>query len=102
MAEAYLLDKLQSVEQTFNELTRRMADPDVAKDPSEFQRVAKARSSLEEVVLTYETWKNSQEELVGARQILKDAGVDLELQQMASLEVQDLELRLEELEKRLK
>lgn len=57
MAEAYLLDKLKSVEQTFNELTRRLADPEVATDPSEFQRLAKARSSLEETVNTYETWK---------------------------------------------
>jgi peptide chain release factor 1 len=102
MAEAYLLDKLQSVEQTFNELTRRLADPEVARDPSEFQRVAKARSSLEEVVSTYETWKSSQEELTGARQILKDAGGDPELQEMAALEVQDLEQKLGELEKRLK
>ncbi len=53
MAETYLLDKLKSVEQTYNELTLRLADPDIAKDPSEFQKVAKARSSLEEVVNTY-------------------------------------------------
>ena len=39
------LDKLKSVDQTFDELTRRMADPDVAKDPDEFQKIAKARAS---------------------------------------------------------
>jgi peptide chain release factor 1 len=102
MAEAYLLEKLNSVEQTFNELTRRMADPDVAKDPTEFQRVAKTRSSLEEVVTTYETWRITQEELVGARQILKDAGGDLELQEMATLEVGELQAKLDHLETRLK
>lgn len=102
MAEAYLLDKLQSVEQTFNELTRRLADPDVAKDPSEFQRVAKVRSSLEEVVSTYDLWKATQDELVGAKQILKDAGGDLELQEMAAQEVSSLETKVDELESRLK
>lgn len=102
MAEAYLLDKLRSVEQTFNELTRRLADPDVAKDPSEFQRVAKTRSSLEEVVTTYEEWKTSQEELAGARQILKEAGSDPEMQEMATLEVEELQAKLEQLETRLK
>ncbi|MEO6862748.1 MAG: peptide chain release factor 1, partial [Microcoleus sp.] len=56
MAESYLLDKLKSVEQTFHELTRRMADPDVARDNQEFQRVAKARSSLEAVVDTFDLW----------------------------------------------
>ena len=102
MAETYLLDKLKSVEQTFNELTRRLADPDVATDPNEFQRVAKARSSMEEVVNTYEIWKTTQEELSGARQILKEAGGDPELQEMAALEVEELEAKGEELEHRLK
>ena len=53
MAESYLLDKLESVEQTFDEVTRRMADPDVASDPDEFQKIAKLRASLEETVQTY-------------------------------------------------
>lgn len=102
MAEAYLLDKLRSVEQTFNELTRRLADPDVAQDPSELQRIAKARSSLEDIVNVYNAWKAAQQELVGARQILKDAGADPELQEMAALEVDELEAKLEQLETRLK
>ena len=102
MAEAYLLDKLRSVEQTFNELTRRLADPDIARDPNEFQRVAKARSSLEEVVNAFDEWKTAQQELVGARQILKEAASDPELQEMAALEVEELEAKSAELETRLK
>lgn len=102
MAETYLLEKLNSVEQTFNELTRRLADPDIATNPDELQRVAKARSSLEEVVVTYDTWKTTQEELVGTRQVLKEAGGDPELQEMAAMEVQQLEMKLNQLETRLK
>jgi peptide chain release factor 1 len=102
MAETYLLNKLNSVEQTFNELTRKLADPDIATDPGEFQRVAKARSSLEEVVSTYEIWKTVQNDLVGARQILRESASDQELQEMAILEVNELEQKLEELETRLK
>lgn len=102
MAETYLLSKLQSVEQTFNELTRRLSDPDIATDPPEMQRVAKARSSLEEVVNTYETWKTTQEELADVRQVLKESASDLELEKMAALEVQELEVKLEQLEARLK
>ncbi|MBF2045833.1 MAG: peptide chain release factor 1 [Leptolyngbya sp. IPPAS B-1204] len=102
MAEAYLLDKLRSVEQTFNELTRRLADPDVATDPTEFQRLAKARSSLEETVDTYETWKKAQQGLEEARQIAKDASADPELKELASLEIEELEAQVETLENRLK
>ena len=102
MAETYLLEKLQSVEQTFNELTRRLADPDIATQPNEMQRIAKARSSLEEVVNTYDTWKITQQGLLEARQILKEASSDLEMQEMAALEVEELEAKLAQLETHLK
>ncbi|MGG6294248.1 peptide chain release factor 1 [Leptolyngbya sp. AN02str] len=98
MAEAYLLDKLKSVEQTFNELTRRLADPDIATDPGEFQRVAKARSSLEETVAAFEAWKKAQSDLDEARHVLREAGGDAELREMASLEIEELQSKIAELE----
>jgi peptide chain release factor 1 len=102
MADAYLIDKLKSIEQTFNELTLRLADPDVASDHDEFQRVAMARSSMEEIVLAYQDWKAAQEELKDSRQVMKEAGDDLEMREMASLEVADLETKISQLETLLK
>lgn len=89
MAEGYLLEKLNSVEQTFQELTRRLGDPDVARDADEFQRIAKARSSLEETVETYEQWKQAQENLTGAREVYKESSGDPEFRAMASLEIEE-------------
>lgn len=102
MAEGYLLEKLNSVEQTFQELTRRLADPDVARDPDEFQRIAKARSSLETTVLTYEQWKQTRTDLAGAREVYKDANGDAEMREMAAEEVSELQQQLDQLEARLK
>ncbi|MGF1495788.1 MAG: peptide chain release factor 1 [Elainellaceae cyanobacterium] len=102
MAEPYMLEKLKSVEQTFHELTRRMADPDVASDPEEFQKVAKVRASLEETVRTFEEWQEKQQELIGAQQILRESGGDREMREMAQLEVEGLETEIEHLENRLK
>lgn len=102
MAEQYLLDKLKSVEQTFQELTKRMADPDVARDPDEFQKIAKARASLEETVLTYENWQQLTQELKGAEQVVKDSGGDPEMREMAVLEVEELQGEIQRLEDRLK
>ncbi|WP_008312988.1 peptide chain release factor 1 [Leptolyngbya sp. PCC 6406] len=102
MAESYLLDKLNSVNQTFHELTRRLADPDVAQDPNEFQHIAKLRSSLEETVTTYDEWKQVQEELVGAREIYRESASDPDLREMAAQEVADLEQQEAELERKLK
>jgi peptide chain release factor 1 len=102
MAEAYLLDKLKSVEQTFHELTRRLGDPEVAVDPGEIQRIATARASLEETVDTFDRWKSTQEQLGEAQQILKESASDPELREMASLEVSELADRLDSLEGQLK
>lgn len=102
MAETYLLDKLKSVEQTYQELTRRLADPDIATNPDELQQVAKARSSMEETVNTYYEWQNVQTELQGAKQVLKEAVGDQELREMAKLEVDELEAKSQQLEIRLK
>ncbi|MFM7528223.1 MAG: peptide chain release factor 1 [Nodosilinea sp.] len=102
MAEAYLIEKLNSVEQTFQELTRRLADPDVAQDPDEFQRIAKSRSFLEETVISYGDWKQTLAELAGAREVYREASADPELRAMASLEVEELQQRLNTLENKLK
>ncbi|NCQ95803.1 MAG: peptide chain release factor 1 [Microcystis wesenbergii Mw_QC_S_20081001_S30D] len=101
MAESYLLNKLQSVEQTYTELTRRLADPDVTGNPGELQRLAKSRASLEETVNTYEIWQKSQEDLIGAKQIFKESASDPELREMAALEVAELEEKIATLEDQL-
>jgi peptide chain release factor 1 len=101
MAESYLLDKLQSVEQTYTELTRRLADPDVTSNPGELHRLAKSRASLEETVNTYEIWQKSQEDLIGAKQIFKESASDPELREMAALEVAELEEKIATLEDQL-
>ncbi len=100
MPAAYLIQKLESVEQTFNELTRRMGDPDVATDHGEFQRIAKVRASLEETVLTYETFRKAEQDFKESQQILKESN-DPELKEMAAMEVDELSTTLDELEQKL-
>ncbi len=100
MPATYLIKKLQSVEQTFNELTRRMGDPDVATDHGEFQRIAKVRASLEETVITYESFRKAEQNFVESQQILKESD-DPELKEMAAMEVDELSTTLAELEEKL-
>ena len=102
MAESYLLEKLASVETTFEELTRRLADPDIATNPDELQKVAKMRSSLEETVNAYHEWQQTQEDLVGAKEIYKESNTDPEMKEMAAMEIEELEDKTVELENRLK
>jgi peptide chain release factor 1 len=102
MAESYLLEKLASVESTYNELTRRLGDPDIATNPDELQKVAKMRSSLEETVNTFQEWQKTELDLKGAKEIYRESNNDPEMKEMAGLEVQELEEKLARLEASLK
>jgi len=69
MAETYLLNKLKSVEQTFNELNRRLADPDIATDPG-VSTSSEVSLFTEEVVILMKLG-NHPRRTSGARQCLR-------------------------------
>lgn len=102
MRDELIEKKLTSVRQTFDELTVQLADPDVASNPSELQRVTKTRASLEPAVLAHERWLNLQQELEDVRQVLRESAGDPELKEMASAEVEALETQLEDTEGELR
>lgn len=97
----HLLSRLQDVESTFEELTVRLADPDIATDPEELQRVAKARSSLETTVQTYHEWQSVQKDLKETEELLRQSGSDPAMAEMAEMELADLKSRQAQLEDKL-
>jgi peptide chain release factor 1 len=96
-----MLDRLNSVAERYEELTRLMADPAVAQDYERVAQYAKERSGLEGIVSVYQDYQNTAEELEGTRTLLAD-GADPELQELAEGEVAHLQARLDELESQLR
>ena len=97
-APKFLIDKLESSTQTHKELTFRLADPDVASDAKEFQKLSKALGELTGVVEQYARYKACGDELVEAKQMVKDAGGDAEMEEMAREEAAALVEEMEALE----
>ena len=97
-APKFLIDKLESSTQTHKELTFRLADPDVASDAKEFQKLSKALGELTGVVEQYARYKACGEELLEAKQMVKDAGGDPEMEEMAREEAATLVEEMEALE----
>jgi len=93
-------ERLNEDEARFNELTAKMANPDVIGDPDEYRKITKAQSELTDLVSTYREWKKAERELLDARAMLTEA--DADLRQMAELEVVRLEPRLAALEQELR
>lgn len=96
-------DKLRAAESTFKELQLRMADPDVASDASEFQKVARAAAELEEQVTAYRQYLDTEQQLEAARKYLKEeASSDPDMAEFAREEIAELESGCAALQERLK
>jgi peptide chain release factor 1 len=95
-----MLGRLKAIEERFEELTRLMADPAVAKDHERVAEYAKEQSELENTVSAYREYQDAAEELEGAKTLLAD-DADPEMQEMAKGEIAALESRLAELEAQL-
>ena len=48
-----MFDKLEAVEKRYEELTKAISDPEVIANQTEWQKLIKEHSSIEEVVLKY-------------------------------------------------
>jgi peptide chain release factor 1 len=100
-APDFLIKKLESSAQTHKELTFRLADPDVASDPKEYQKLSKALGELTAVVDQYTRYKECQDEEAEAREMVKDAAGDAEMEAMAREEIAALKEEMEELEEKM-
>ncbi len=95
-----MFDRLESIEQRFDELTAEMARPEVSGDYEKLQGVAKERASIEGVVTQYRDWRDTAKALDEARTMLGDA--DSDIAAMARDEVDRLTQRHAELEEAVK
>lgn len=96
-----MLDKLEQIETRYNELTQELSSPELLSNPSAYGKAAKQHRSLGEVVQKYQAWKSLRDELAGARE-LYDTSDDDEMREMARLELETLQIKLDETDKELK
>ncbi|KAL8530853.1 hypothetical protein ACS0TY_007764 [Phlomoides rotata] len=102
MAEPYLITKLESAEKTWQELSLKLADPDVTSNPSEYQKLAQSMAELNEVVSTYRSFKDCEKQLEETKALVKEAGNDEEMVEMINSEIESLTNQLKELEEGIK
>ena len=96
-----LLDKLQHLEDRYEELNALMSNPDIINNPTELQKHAKAQADLTDIVEAYRNYKKVLAELDEAKAMLDDK-LDPEMKEMVELEIEELEERKEKLEEELK
>jgi peptide chain release factor 1 len=96
-----MLDKLEQIVQRYEELTQELSSSELLANPSAYGKAAKQHRSLGEVVQKYQAWKALKAEYAGARELL-DTTDDAEMREMALLELETLQAKLDEADKELK
>ena len=97
---AVMFDKLEEVARHFEELNQRLSDPSIYDDQKEFKAVSEEHSRLRPIVLAYTDYNKCHDELLQAKDILKEES-DEELREMAKVEIQETEEKITTLEQEL-
>ena len=96
-----MFDKLDFILEKYEELSKKVSDPDVIAKQKEWQKLMKEMSDLEPIVKEYTAYKKAKEELEEAKEIL-DTEDDEELREMAREELKANEAAIEEYTENLK
>ncbi len=91
-----MIEKLQEVEKRYDELEQLLCDPGVLTDHLRYQKLAKERSDLEELVGAVRRQRKLEEDIEEHESLLDDP--DPELRELAETELDDLREERERLE----
>lgn len=95
-----MLDKLDHIEQRYEDLTNQLSDPELLSDQTAYTKVTRQHRSLGEVVAKYREYKNVSDQLTGARELIEQG--DDEMCELAQMEIESLTEQLTDIENQLK
>ena len=93
-----MFQKLEDVEKRYEELTKKIADPDIIANNSEWTGYMKEHAEIEEVVLKYKEYKKYKKSLEEAQEMLKDP----EMKELAEEEILNAKNEMPKIEEELK
>ena len=95
-----MFDKLDFITEKYDELSRKVSDPDVINNQPVWQKYIKEMGEIEPIVKKYTEYKKAKEDLAEAKEMLEDG--DEEMRELAKLEIGDLEETITSAEDELK
>ena len=93
-----MFQKLEDVEKRYEELTKKISDPDVISNQTEWQKYMKEHAEIQDVVQKYREYKKVKQQLEDAKLMLDDP----ELKELAQIELDEAKESLPKLEEELK
>ena len=93
-----MFEKLENVENRYDELTKMISDPEVISNHTEWQKLMKEHASIEEIVLKFREYKKEKQAMEEAEELMKDP----EMKELAEEEYYASKEKLPEIEEELK
>ncbi|WP_091529640.1 peptide chain release factor 1 [Alkalibacterium subtropicum] len=96
-----MIDRLEDVENRYDELNELLSDPQVINDTERLMNLSKEEASLRETVATFRKYKDVVSELKDTEEMLNDS-LDKEMEELAKEERNELSEQKEKMEEELK
>lgn len=96
-----LLRKLEGIQHKFEEVSTLITDPSVIADMKRYVRLNKEYRELEQVVVAKNAYQQKLEDYLGAKELLATES-DVELLEMAKMEISELEPQIASMEEEIK
>lgn len=96
-----MFDKLQAVEDRYNNLNELLSDPDVVSDIDKLRTYSKEHSDLADTVAVYREYKEAKAQYETTKPMLED-NLDDEMKELVKMEIDELEERLAAMEEQMK
>ncbi|MDH4091126.1 MAG: peptide chain release factor 1 [Cyclobacteriaceae bacterium] len=96
-----MTEKLEEIKLRFEELGQLLAQPETMKDMKKYSQLSKEYRDLEKIVTKYNRLKDARNHLQQAKEVLQKEK-DEDLREMAKLEIDELEPRIEKVESEIK
>ena len=93
-----MFEKLEDVEKRFEEVSKKISDPEVIARQSEWQKLMKEHAAMVDVVEKYREYKKANKDLEQAKEMLNDK----ELKELAEMEIEEIKEKLPKIEEELK
>ena len=97
-----MFSRLDIFDKRYNELEKRMYEPDVVSDPDVYRKATQEYASIEPVVKKYREYKAARQTIDDSLMILEDSDSDDELRELAASELDEAKRSLPALEEELK
>ena len=97
-----MLEKLDFIQDKYQELAMMCADPAVIADQANWQKYAKERGEMEPIVKKYKEYKDVMQSIQDAKDILGESGLDEEMKELAKMELSEGEEQRDQLEEELR